>query len=63
MTLRVINKVHTKHRTIMPRALVDDSTLQWTRSNLLEVSELSEAVSEFKEDARELGLIVQPEKS
>eukprot|EP00959_Pyramimonas_sp_CCMP1952_P473196 9501325-Pyramimonas_sp.AAC.1 len=63
LALRVISKVHPKHCTIMSRALVDDSALQWTGSNLLGGSEISEAISEFKGNVRELGLIVQPEKS
>ncbi|CAK0797341.1 unnamed protein product, partial [Prorocentrum cordatum] len=48
---------------LTPRALVDDVTLQWVRAAGSDVSVAWAAVTRFREEAKHLGIIVQPAKS
>eukprot|EP00959_Pyramimonas_sp_CCMP1952_P088132 1843727-Pyramimonas_sp.AAC.1 len=51
------------HPSMHPLALVDDATLQWVGDERRASRELALATRRFVMEARELGPIIQPNKS
>ena len=63
LTFRAIGRVHSVYSDVMPRALVDGSTFQWTGRNLTGSASLKAAVRMFSSEVSKLGMIIKPEKS
>ena len=63
LTYRAIHRVTQVSPNVNPRALVDDSTLQWIGAKGDTASELFKGVQSFVKDTSRLGLLLQVNKS
>eukprot|EP00959_Pyramimonas_sp_CCMP1952_P216913 4536310-Pyramimonas_sp.AAC.1 len=63
LTYRAIERVHDMYKDVMPRALVDDNTFQWTGNDMPEAANLQRAVHMFSQEAGKLGMLIKFGKS
>ena len=63
LTLRALRRAAALAPTVMPRALVDDITLNWQGPSASGVGGLYEAVNSIMESMKKFNLVMQPAKS
>eukprot|EP00959_Pyramimonas_sp_CCMP1952_P038795 812202-Pyramimonas_sp.AAC.1 len=61
LLVRLLDRI--RRPGVIPRALIDDISLQWTGDRLQGTAALWSAASEFKAGSALLGLVAQPSKS